>query len=333
MEYLIGRVDDVQRVTTEVERAREELAVLDDADALSRAWQLQLNLDIAACRWAAAHRAADQVIEHAQRAGNALLEVRTMPLLAFLAQKGPMHVPDATAQCNDILARVSSDRRSSGLTRVQLALLSAMALDFEAARASYSETRTILTELGWEMQAALVSLSSGPIELLADEPARAEKELRRDYDALQVLGERNFISLTATLLAEAVYRQRRFDEAQSLVDFSREIAAPDDLAVQIIWRSVAGKLAGRAGDAKHGVALARDALAMIDSTEDPSGQADVLVDLAEVCYLAGDLAMALKSLDDADRRYATKGNQAGGARVSRLARRVADGLDPLDSRD
>jgi hypothetical protein len=270
------------------------------------------------------------VIEHARQAGNAVLEVRTMPLLAFLAQKGPMHVPDATAQCQAILARVAQDRRSSGLTRLELALLSAMALDFESARASYSDTRTVLSELGWEMQAALVSLSSGPIELLADEPARAEEELRRDYDALQLLGERNFISLTATLLAEAVYRQRRFDEAQDLVDFSRDIAAPDDLAVQIIWRSVAGKLAGRAGDPHHGVTMVRDALAMIESTEDPSGQADVLVDLAEVCYLAGEAAAALDALADAQRRYAAKGNQAGAVRVARLTRRVADGFDPLD---
>jgi hypothetical protein len=330
LDYLIGRVDDVAHVSAEVERSLGELAVLEDADALSRAWQLQLNLDIAACRWAAAYHAANKVIEHAQRAGNTVLEVRTMPLLAFLAQKGPTHVPEATAQCNDILARVASDRRSSGLTRVQLALLSAMALDFDAARAGYSDTRKVLSELGWEMQAALVSLSSGPIELLADEPARAEQELRRDYDALQRLGERNFISLTATLLAEAVYRQRRFDEAQCLVDFSREIAAPDDLAVQIIWRSVAGKLAGRAGDVQHAVTLAREALAMIESTEDPSGQADVLVDLAEVRYLAGEAALALAALADAERRYAVKGNQAGRARAARLARRVADGLDPLD---
>ena len=329
LDYLIGRVEDVAQVSAEVDRALDELSRLDDADALSRAWQLQLNLDIAACRWAAAHRAADRVIEHAQRAGNAVLEVRTMPLLAFLAQKGPMHVPEATAQCNDILARVSSDRRSSGLTRLELALLSAMALDFDAARASYSDTRTVLSELGWEMQAALVSLSSGPIELLADEPVRAEAELRRDYDALQSLGERNFISLTATLLAEAVYRQGRFDEAQILVDFSREIAAPDDLAVQIIWRSVAGKLASRAGEIQHGVALVRDALAMIEATEDPSGQADVLVDLAEVCFLAGEPTLALDALGDARRRYTVKGNEAGTVRTERLARRVADGLDPL----
>jgi class 3 adenylate cyclase len=329
LEYLIGRVDDVQLVSAEVHRALEELARLEDADALSRAWQLQLNLEIAGCRWAAAHRAADQVIEYARRAGNAVLEVRTMPLLAFLAQKGPMHVPDATAQCEAILARVARDRRSSGLTRLELALLSAMALDFEAARTSYSDTHAVLSELGWEMQAALVSLSSGPIELLADDPVRAEHELRRDYDALQLLGERNFISLTATLLAEAVYRQRRFDEAQELIDFSREIAAPDDLAVQFIWRSVAGKLASRAGDPDHGIALVREALAMIETTEDPSGQADVLVDLAEVSYLTGAPGLALDALADADRRYVIKGNQAGSVRVARLAQRVVDALDPL----
>jgi hypothetical protein len=132
------------------------------------------------------------------------------------------------------------------------------------------------------------------------------------------------------LLAEAVYRQGRFTEAQEIVDFSREVAAPDDLAVQIIARSVAGKLLARRGDTDDGITLVREALTMIESTEDPSGQADVLVDLAEVAFLAGDHTLARATLDDAARRYAIKGNQAGMVRVARLVGRVVDQLDPLE---
>jgi class 3 adenylate cyclase/tetratricopeptide (TPR) repeat protein len=331
LSYLIGRTDDVAAVSAAVDEALRRLDGGRDDDALSRTWQLRLNLEIAACRWEAAQRAANRVIDHARRAENTVLEVRTMPLLAFLAQKGPMPVPDATAQCQDILHRVSLDRRSSALTRLELALLSAMALDLDAARVMCADTRRVLDELGWEMQAALVSLSSGPIELLAEEPARAEAELRRDYDSLSRLDERNFISLTAALLGEAVYRQRRFDEAHELVEFSREVGAPDDLAVQIVWRSVAGKLAARAGTPATGLALVREALEMIETTEDPSGQADSLLDLAETLFLAGDSTEAAATAQVAADRYAIKRNAAGSRRAARVLAAVSAGHDPLQS--
>ncbi len=214
LQYLIGRVEDADLVAAEVAAALEQVGDDGDPDALSRIWQLRLNLDIAVCHWAGAQQAADQVITQARRAGNDVLAVRTMPLLAFLAQKGPMPVPQATSACTVILEQVAFDRRSHSLTQLELALLSAMALDVEGARALCADTRTTLGELGWEMQAALVSLSSGPIELLADEPERAEAELRRDYEALQRMQERNFISLTAVLLAEAVDRQLARDADQ-----------------------------------------------------------------------------------------------------------------------
>jgi ATP/maltotriose-dependent transcriptional regulator MalT len=204
-----------------------------------------------------------------------------------------------------------------------------MARDFDAARVMYTEARHVLRELGWEMQAALVSLSSGPIELLADDPARAERELRNDYEALREMDEQNFVTLTAVLLSEAVYRQRRFDEAERLVAFSRELAAPDDLAVQIILHSVAGKLAARAGDAAGGLASAAEALRLIETTDDPSGQADALLDLAEVRYLAGDTSGALDAVADARSRYTGKGNVAGVERAIAMAVRLTAGGDPL----
>ena len=330
LQYLIGRVDDTAAVEAEVHRVLDRLGEIDDPDALSRAWQLRLNLDIAACRWASAQNAATEVIEHARRAGNSVLEVRTMPLLAFLAQKGPMPVGQATAACRDILQRVVSDRRSSGVAQLEFAMLSAMALDVDQARDLYRDTRRVLEELGWEMRAALVSLSSGPIELLVDEPARAEAELRRDYDSLLRLEERNFISLTAVLLAEAVYRQHRFDEAAHLIEFSREVTAPDDLAVQILLRCVDGKLAARAKDCERGVALVTEAVAMIETTDDPSGQGNAYLDLVETLVLAGRQADAEAAVDTARERYVQKGNVAGVRRAERIAMLVRHGRDPLD---
>jgi tetratricopeptide (TPR) repeat protein len=328
LQYLTGRLDEDLDVGAVVEQALQRLTVLGDPDALSRAWNVRLNVEIAACRWAEAQHAAEAVIEQAHRAGNAVLEVRTMPLLAFLAQKGPMPVDQATATCREILERVSFDRRSTGTAQLELATLSAMALDLDTARRLCLDTRQVLGELGWEMQAALVSLSSGLIELMVDEPARAEAELRQDYEALERMQERYFISLTAALLAEAVYRQRRFDEASQLVGFSRALAAPDDLAVQIIARSVDGKLALRRGDTADGLALVREAVALIHTTEDPSGQGDALLDLAEALFLAGETDPRAAA-ETAQARYAVKGNLAGLRRAERIALDLAAGQDPL----
>ena len=330
LQYLIGRIEDADVVADELAAARSRINALGVLvpDAASRVWQLQLNLDIAACRWSAAQHAADEVISHAQAAGNDLLAVRTMPLLAFLAQKGPMPVPEATAVCEGILAVVAGDRRSTSLTQLELAILATMALDPDEGRRLCASTRSALGELGWEMQAALVSLASGPLELLVDEPGRAEAELRQDYETLDRLGERNFISLTAVLLAEAVYRQRRFAEAHELVTFRCGLAAPDDLAVQILGSSVGAKLAAREGE-PDAIDRVDAAIALMAQTEDPSGMGDLLIDRAEVLHLTGRTEDAVAATEAAAQQYAAKSNRAGALRAERVRLAVSRGSDPL----
>ena len=328
MQYLSGRIDDSSMVREQVERVIRSLDG-GDADALSRAWRLKLNVDIAACRWDSAHRAANEVINHAEAAGNRVLALRTRPLLAFLAQKGPAPVPTALETCAAIMEQVADDQESRAMTQLELATLAAMAGELTRARVYYVDTRSTLAELGWEMQAALVSLNAGPIELLADEPVRAEAELRHSYDALHRLGEHNFISLVAALLADAVYRQRRFDEARTLVDEAVSLAAADDLAVHIVAGSVAAKCEARVRRFERALKLADEAVGLIDGTQDPSGQADARLDLAEVYALAGDSEAALAAVAAANERYAHKGNALGIARAVRIGAAIRAAADPL----
>ena len=89
-------------------------------------------------------------------------------------------------------------------------------------------------------------------------------------------------------------------------------------------------VAARMGDHEQGMTLVKHAFTMIETTEDPSGQADVLLDLAEARFLAGQQALALDALHDAQLRYAIKGNQAGDIRAARIARLVTAGKDPLE---
>ena len=223
---------------------------------------------------------------------------------------------------------MAGDRRSTSLTQLELAVLATMALDPDEGRRLCASTRSALGELGWEMQAALVSLASGPLELLVDEPGRAEAELRQDYETLDRLGERNFISLTAVLLAEAVYRQRRFAEAQELVTFGCELAAPDDLAVQILGSSVGAKLAARDGE-PDAIDRVDAAIALMAQTEDPSGMGDLLIDRAEVLHLTGRTDDAVAAAEAAAEQYAAKSNRAGALRAERVRLAVSRGTDPL----
>ena len=227
-----------------------------------------------------------------------------------------MPADQAITLCEGIVGEVGADRSAAAMAERQLASLRAMRGELVEARRACAATRRVLDDLGWAFDAALVSLDSGPIELLGGDPVAAEAELRRDRQALDEMGDRNFIVLTAALLGEALYQQGRFDEAANEVMFSREHAAPDDVAPQILWRQVAAKLAARRGERGDAVALAVAALDLVNETDDPNGQAGALVDLAEVCDLGGAGEQAEQHLRAALALYERKGNLVAAARVS-----------------
>src|SRR5437879_11983474 len=80
--------------------------------------------------------------------------------------------------------------------------LEAMQGNVPEARDLYRASRATLEELGWSFLAAQTSFDSGPVELLAGDPKAAESELARDYQTLERMGEKNYISTTAALLAQ-----------------------------------------------------------------------------------------------------------------------------------
>ena len=85
--------------------------------------------------------------------------------------------------------------------------------------------------------------------MLAGDLATAEAELRRDYDTLERMGETNYISTTAALLAEVLYRQGDLEGAEEHTRISEELAAQDDVSSQFRWRGVRAKILASRGDA------------------------------------------------------------------------------------
>jgi tetratricopeptide (TPR) repeat protein len=276
-------------VVAEVERTMPLLEELRQNEGLARAWRMLTLVHWEACRWGSSEIAAQRMVEYARRAGNTQLEDRVLPALATCALYGPTPVPDAIERCTEILGRTGSDRKAAAVTKRALAHLEAMRGQFDRARELCQESRSSLEELGWKVQAAVTSQSSGPIELLAGDPAAAEVELLLDFAALDAMGEKYYLSTTAAFLAEALYQQDRLEDAAGYCAICRELASPDDISSQFLWRSIQGKILARTGDLENAQSLGKEAVALIDPLEDPDAAASTLLDLAEIYELGGRL--------------------------------------------
>jgi class 3 adenylate cyclase/tetratricopeptide (TPR) repeat protein len=307
------------------DQVRAALPVLEEAGeegGLARAWRLLTYIEMAATRWGAAERTADAMLEHARLSGDRLMEIRGLPALANTARLGPLPVAEALLRCEHLLARAEGDRRAQAIILRANAYLRAMQGDFDTARLICAQSRATLLELGWNFDAALGSIESGPIEMLAGDPVAAETELRRDYETLDRMEERNYITTTAAYLAEALYRQDRRDEAATFASFSETTAAEDDLLTQFLWRGVRGKLLAHEGRYDEGVAVGREAVRLARTSDDPVGQGNALVDLAQALAIAGRHGEADEAFLEALAAFDQKGSTASAA----IARTLFDGV-------
>src|SRR5215469_10340130 len=238
--YLRYSTDATSAQESIVARTRELIPVLEaDADhhGLVRAWRLLYYVYGTASRWGMAAEAADHAIRHAEQAGDAGTATRFVGMLAVSVLYGPTPVDEAITYCEGVLSRAAEDRKSVAITEAVLAHLEAMRGNFEVARARYQSSRALLEEFGWRLSAALTSHDSAPVEMLAGELEAAERELLKDYQTLEQMGELNYISTTAGLLAEVLYRKGRYRHSVEFVAVCHDLASPDDVASQFLWRS------------------------------------------------------------------------------------------------
>jgi tetratricopeptide (TPR) repeat protein len=193
------------------------------------------------------------------------------------------------------------------LIRASLARLEAMRGNFEEARQLYRRSRATLEEFGWNLFAALTSIDSGSVELLARDPVAAESELRRDFETLDAMGERNYIATTAAYLAFALLLQGKYDEADTFVTFSEETAAPDDLTPQFLWRQFRARLLSIHDEHDDAIALALRAVELTDQTEETESQGNSRLDLAHVYARAGKIPEAQTAFREAQEHFERKG--------------------------
>lgn len=318
---------DEAGLLTQVETLVPHLQAVHDDRSLARAWQLITLVHWTGCRYGLAEEAVKRTIRHAEMAGDRVMEKRFLTSLAMCALYGPTPVPHAKQICDDILAKARGDHKAEALTISVQARLASMEGEFDLARSLYGRSREMLEDRGWNLHSALTSLVSGLVEVAAGELGAAEAELRRDIEALEKMGERNYISTTAAWLGQVLYLQGRTEESDRYTAMSESLAAPDDIASQFLWRCVRGKLLARDGDQDKGVALAQEGVKIICTSDDISLQAGAYQDLAETLALGGRHGDANEALDTAIRLFRTKGNITGEANAQALrSLQSAEGL-------
>ena len=147
----------------------------------------------------------------------------------------------------------------------------------------------------------------GDIELLAGDAVAAEAELRAGFDTLEAMGEKGLLSTVAGVLAEALYRQGRYSEAEHYTQVSQDNTGPGDIASEVRWRNVRARLLARRGEFDEADRVSLEAVRFMEQTDSLAQHADALVSRAEVLRLAGRADEATTALEEAMRLYERKG--------------------------
>ena len=305
----------------------QALAVLEkagDVHGLVRAWRLLALWHREHGRTGESERACQQVLRYARQTGDRRLEVWGLVDLGFNAFYGATPATAAIDRCQGILEQVAEQPSATAWMLDLLGGLHAMAGRPGETGGFLARAAAIREEVSPELVQAVGSADVGGYAWLwAGQPAAAGQVLQRACEALAQIGERNFYSTLAALLARAVEAGGGPDEeVERHCEASRAAAGNEDVISQVLWRATMARVLARRGAAEEADRLAREAVVGAERTDLLNLRGDALLDLAEVLRLAGRQAEAAEAGREALRHYQDKGNHASAAQ----ARAVLDGL-------
>jgi class 3 adenylate cyclase/tetratricopeptide (TPR) repeat protein len=258
----------------------------------------------------------ERALLHARAAGDRAQELDTIHSILNVLFNGPTPVEAVRARI-DALSEQAPTARRLDVSAVRFrAELEAMQGHFDAARSSIGEAKALARELGLEtLLISSVQQAAGVIELLADEPASAEQELRASCEGLQRIGDWGHFVTSAARLTDALIAQGRGVEAEPMVALAFENVVEEDAEAQVGLRRVRAKLLAERGDVDQAEGVAREAVARAEAIDYLDARAHVLADFAEVLALEGKSDEATNAFGQAAALYERKGNLVMAART------------------
>jgi predicted ATPase len=281
-------------------------AVLDaegDLEGLAEAWAMIGLLRFMLGDSPADQDALERAIAHARQSGNHRAQSLATSWLGGTLTMLPVPAEAAIDRVEQLLQAVGSDPWAEADLLTSLSLLYAYAGRLAGARAALARAQSLYGRSAAKFSLAQSAMPAGQMELVAGDPAAAERYLRKGYEALRAMGERGYLSAVAGMLAEALYAQGRLDEAQHLTEEADAAAGADDVDAQARWRATRAKVLARRGQFVVARRLADEAVALVSPTSWATLQAEILMAKAEVNRLAGEREQAAASLRVALRIY------------------------------
>jgi tetratricopeptide (TPR) repeat protein len=222
---------------------------------------------------------------------------------------GPTTVNEALERVEEVRGRLEANRRLEVTLLRTRAQLEAMQGDFETARELLARAKALAEELGLEViLASGVAHQAGYVELLAGDPAAAERALRPACEELEQMGDWGHLATLAPKFADALFIQKCDEEALRVTELAERSATPGVADEDIGWRRVRAKVLARRGDFEEAERLLGEATARAALTDLLDDRAQALSDLAEVLRLGGRRDESAKALREAIHLHEQKGN-------------------------
>jgi DNA-binding SARP family transcriptional activator/predicted ATPase len=297
-----GGTPEATAVATEAARV---LAEHDDEIGQCRAWRLLAWVAWIKSQAARADAAWERAAALAARAGDERELFEILGWRAAAAVFGPTPVDEAIRRCEAICEQVAASPIAAADALRPLGLLHALRGDFDEARRLIRASNETLDELG-RMQ-SVVSHHEAVVELLAGEPAAAERRLRQGYERLEAMGEQALLATTAAFLAQAVQARGDADEAEALCATAERLAPADDVITHAIARGVRARVLAGRGRYDEAESAGAEAVALAARTDALVEHGDAHLALADVLELRGRGEAAAGHVREAISLYERKG--------------------------
>jgi class 3 adenylate cyclase/tetratricopeptide (TPR) repeat protein len=297
--------------------AIEELGPDGDDQTLASAWFLASAAENIRGQWQKAVVAVEHVLEHARNPGDRWRS-EALEFIGPATFWGPTPLAEGLPRVEALLESARGNKSREAWTLRPVAGFYAMQGRFDEARARLAEAHAILEELGRKIDSVTLGFWTGPLELLAGNPAEAARVTGEACDFLEAAGERGWFSTMATIHSTALCDLGLYDEAEDAARRSREAATSDDDNAQALWRAALARALAHKGRHEEAERFADEVTNWIDRSDELDNQAEARTRIAEAYWLGGRLDKALTALVEALARFEQKGNLVQARRTRAL---------------
>jgi hypothetical protein len=233
------------------------------------------------------------------------------------AARGSAPTSAVIARGDEVLVELRGHGRVALGIRWNIGLARAMRGEFELARELMLQA---MPSAGGDIDAYAIGAEGlgWQIDAQRGDWTAAERELRRGYDGLVALGANAVAASIAGLFATCLCVLGRDQEAEQVIDLAAKSAADSDVTAQAFCRTARARLLAARGEVSAAIQLAREAKALVRTTDALADLGYVVEVLAEMLQAGGRRAEARNAAADALGIYERKEHLVGAERARAL---------------